>query len=341
MKKIVSLCFGILLFGFAGFSQSLTARVVDSGFIYQKEPYPSCHASTLVETPEGIVAAWFGGTYEKYPDVCIYAAHFSDGKWSTPRKVADGIEPKYLTQNPCWNPVLFRRDNGDVVLYYKVGPCYTKWFGMYLVSSDHGKTWSEPRRIPNNLFGPIKNKPLRAANGDLLYPTSIEDDLGWRVYMERSGQDLSNWHKVDVDNGPFNAIQPTLLDHGKNGLQMLCRTKDSVIVSSWSKDDGRTWSTLAATSLPNPNSGIDAVTLKHNPGHVLVYNPDKKGRKKLVVAVSKDGIKWNNVLTLEDQKKNQYSYPAVIELQDGKLFITYTYRREHIKYAIVELKAKD
>ena len=337
MNKLFSLCLCLLGFSVGAQSQNITARVVDSGFIYQQEPYPSCHASTIVETPDGYVAAWFGGTYEKYTDVCIYSARFENGKWSKPKMVADGVEPKYLTKNPCWNPVLFRRDNGDVLLYYKVGPCYTKWFGMYLLSTDNGKTWSEPKRIPNNLFGPIKNKPFRTTTGDILYPTSIEDDLGWRVYMESSKQDLSNWHRIDIDNGKFNAIQPTILDLGKGQLQILCRTKDSVIVTSKSKDNGKTWSKLSATNLPNPNSGIDAVTLKHHKLHVLVYNPDKKGRKKLVVAVSKDAIHWNNVLTLEDQKKNQYSYPAVIERSDGKLFITYTYRREHIKYAIVEL----
>lgn len=339
MIKKFALLIVFALSVFCARSQEISASIVDSGFIYQKEPYPSCHASTIVETPEGYVAAWFGGTYEKYPDVCIYSARFVDGKWTTPEKVADGVEPKYLTKNPCWNPVLFRLDNGDVVLYYKVGPCYTKWFGMYIVSKDNGKTWGEPQRINRNLFGPIKNKPFRTDHGDLLYPTSIEDGLGWRIYMESSKQDLSDWKMCEIDNGKFNAIQPSILNHGKGKLQLLCRTKESVIATSWSKDHGKTWSRLEATTLPNPNSGIDAVTLTQRKLHVLVYNPDKKGRKKLVMAVSKDGVHWTNVLTLEDQKVSQYSYPAVIERADGKLFITYTYRREHIKYAIVALKS--
>ena len=36
--------------------------VVSAEFIYETAPIPSCHASTIVETPAGLVAAWFGGT---------------------------------------------------------------------------------------------------------------------------------------------------------------------------------------------------------------------------------------------------------------------------------------
>ena len=34
-------------------------------FPLDAKPTPSCHASTIVETPSGLVAAWFGGTHEK------------------------------------------------------------------------------------------------------------------------------------------------------------------------------------------------------------------------------------------------------------------------------------
>ena len=36
---------------------------VASSFVYQEAPFPQCHASTIVETPRGLVAAWFGGAY--------------------------------------------------------------------------------------------------------------------------------------------------------------------------------------------------------------------------------------------------------------------------------------
>ncbi|HEY3389374.1 MAG TPA: hypothetical protein VGK38_07380, partial [Prolixibacteraceae bacterium] len=50
--------------------------IITSEFIYKKQEvsFPSCHASTIAETPEGMIAAWFGGTEERNPDVCIYTS---------------------------------------------------------------------------------------------------------------------------------------------------------------------------------------------------------------------------------------------------------------------------
>ena len=43
-----------------------------AALIYEEAPFPSAHASTVVETPGGVAAAWFGGTDEGEPDVGIW-----------------------------------------------------------------------------------------------------------------------------------------------------------------------------------------------------------------------------------------------------------------------------
>jgi len=319
--------------------ESISANVLETDLIYRNEPYPSCHASTVLDTGEGILAAWFGGSFEKHPDVCIYAAFFINGQWEKPFMVADGIENQ-LIRNPCWNPVLFKRDNGDIILYYKVGPSPTTWYGAYKISTDNGKTWSRARRIPDNLLGPIKNKPVKSLNGGILYPTSIEDDAGWRIHLEHSEQDLSGWKKIAIDNGGFNAIQPSVLVYKDGRMQLLCRSRNQKIVESWSYDGGNTWNKVQVTSLPNNNSGIDAVTLSDEETQLLIYNPITTGRNKIALAASYDGKKWKDLLVLEDQEKGEFSYPAIIEGQDGKVYVTYTYNRTHIKYAVIEVIRK-
>jgi alpha-L-fucosidase len=71
----------------------------------------------------------------------------------------------------------------------------------------------------------------------------------------------------------------------------------------------------------------------------LVYNPTvkgKNGRSKLFVALSKTGEDWQEVLSLENEKKGEFSYPAVIESSDGKIHISYTHNRRNIKHVVLE-----
>jgi len=310
-------------------------NILNEVFIYKEASFPQCHASTIVETNNGLLSAWFGGTREKNPDVCIYASSLENGHWGTPVLIADGIINDSL-RYPCWNPVLFKRDNGDIILYYKIGPSPGKWWGVYKSSSDEGKTWSDKIRIPDGLYGPIKNKPEKLSDGNILYPTSVETPEKWNIYVEKSNQDLSNWEKIEINNNGFNAIQPTILFHGKDKLQMLCRSKNKKIVETWSEDNGNTWSPIEATSLVNNNSGIDAVTLL-NGKYLLICNPIEKGRNKLSLFISDDGKNWKELLILEDQPKGEFSYPAIIQGRDGSIHITYTYNRVKIKYVHLEL----
>jgi len=311
-------------------------HILDSVYIYENAPFPSCHASTLAETQTGLLAAWFGGSHERNPDVCIYTASWIDGKWTDPQLTADGILNEKL-RYPCWNPVLFTRDNGDVILFYKVGPSPREWWGMFRISSDDGTTWSPPTRIPDGLLGPIKNKPFRLPDGTILYPTSYEKHVKWRIYAETSTQDLKTWNKIPVDNNGFNAIQPTILHYADGRLQLLCRSRENRIVQTWSTDRGKTWKPLEATDLPNNNAGIDGVTLQSGL-QLLVCNPLTEGRHKLALLASSDGKNWKSILMLEDHASGEFSYPAIIEGKDGKVHITYTYRREKIKYVCLELK---
>lgn len=316
--------------------KKIQAKLLTTEFIYEKASFPSCHASTIVETKEGLLAAWFGGTHENHPDVCIYTAACIGGKWSAPAEVADGIQSDTL-RYPCWNPVLFRRDNGDIVLYYKVGKDPRTWWGMYKISKDEGKSWSAAYRIPGRFYGPIKNKPERLKDGTILYPTSVETRQSWNVYLETSDQDLNNWQQINIDNNNLNAIQPTILFHKDGKMQLLCRSKEKKIVESWSSDQGKSWSPLQQTSLPNNNSGLDAVTLK-NGLHLLICNPIEKGRNKLSLLASRDGKEWETIVVLEDQPSGEFSYPAIIQSKDGSVHLVYTWNREKIRYAHLKIK---
>lgn len=316
--------------------------VLLSEFIYTNAPFPQCHASTIAETPQGLVAAWFGGTHEKHPDVGIWVSRQVDGEWTPPVEVANGVQHTTL-RHPTWNPVLFQMpDGGPLLLFYKDGPDPQSWWGMLTESTDGGKTWSRPRRLPDTIDGPVKNKPVLLSDGRLLCPSSTEYD-GWRVHFEVTTDAGRTWERIGPinDGRRFNAIQPSVLIHDNDRLQVLCRSREGNVVTSWSEDGGRTWSDVEATSLPNPNSGTDAVTLADG-RHLLVYNHtqrnsgEPRGRALLNVAVSDNGTDWQAALVLENEPKAEFSYPAVIQTPDGLVHITYTWKRQRIKHVVLD-----
>jgi len=316
--------------------------VVKEEFIYDQAPFASCHAGTLAETTDGtLVAAWFGATWESKPDVCIYLSRKVEGKWTAPENVANGIQNDTL-RYPTWNPVLYQVPNGELQLYYKVGPHPNSWKGWMKISDDGGVTWSEAKKLPEGILGPIKDKPV-LVNGKLISPSSTEDN-GWQVHFEISDDFGKTWHKTDPLNGGHStmAIQPTILVRADGSLQALCRSKNRAILQTWSKDGGETWSALTKTSLPQNNSGIDAVTLADGRqllvyNHVLPPGEEVKGdRSPLNVAVSDDGENWKAALVLEDEPKQRFSYPAVIQTSDGLVHILYTWKRKKMKHVVID-----
>lgn len=317
--------------------------IVTEQFLYEQDVYHSCHAGSLAETPEGIVAAWFGGTRERHPDVTIRFSRLVEGKWTKSVEVANGVVGDSL-RYPTWNPVLYQIPGGDLLLFYKVGPKPSEWWGMVKRSKDHGNTWTESERLPEGYVGPVKNKPVLLSDGRLIFPSSTEGEGGWRVHFELTADNGKTWEKTGTINDPsvWKMIQPSVLTYSDGRLQMLCRSRNRVLVSSWSNDKGCTWSVPEASGLPNNNSGTDAVTLADG-RQLVVYNhvkppedQEKGARTPLNVAVSNDGKKWSAALVLEDSRISQYSYPAVIQSADGMVHIIYTWRRERMKYIQID-----
>lgn len=313
------------------------AGLVSAEYIFTKAPHPECHASTIVECPPGLVAAWFGGTYEKHPDVGIWVSRKIAGKWEAPREVQNGVQENGI-RHPCWNPVLFQPMTGPLLLFYKVGPSPETWWGMLSTSTDGGKTWAPGKKLPAGILGPVKNKPVTLASGQLLCGSSTEHNR-WQVHLESVMDPTGpSWHKTEplVDNLRLSAIQPTILQGAEDTLQILCRSRAGTIVTSSSKDGGETWTELSPTALPNPNSGLDAVTLADG-RHLLVYNHTQEGRSPLNVAISKDGKTWQAAFTLENTP-GEYSYPAAIQSADGLVHITYTWKRLRVKHVVLDPK---
>lgn len=305
-------------------------------------------------------------------------------EWTAPRLAADGVfslddslavmagidstctpvtnaEGKLIARRKaCWNPVLFQIPGGDLLLFYKIGLKVSDWSGWFVRSHDGGNTWGKREALPEGFLGPVKNKP-EYINGRIICPSSTEGSKGWRIHFEISDDMGKTWKMVgpleaelsvltsdrkkeNAKARPIYTIQPSILKHKDGRLQVLCRTRNAQLATSWSEDNGDSWSKVELSDLPNNNSGTDAVTLKDG-CHALIYNDfstlpgtPKGPRTPLCIAISDDGTHWKSVLTLEDSPISQYSYPSIIQGKDGSLHIVYTWRRQRIKYAKIDSK---
>jgi predicted neuraminidase len=323
---------------FYGLVSMAFAQTVE--FVSDKMPTASCHASTVVELSNGdLLSAWFGGTREGAPDVAIWMARRTADGWSTPREAAR--EPEVA----AYNPVLFHSADGLLWFYYKFGASPGVWAAAREYSRDEGASWSPVEHLPAGLYGPIRAKPLVLGDGTILSGTSVESYGTWACWVERSTDNGRTWTRIGpiaapaslaasppARGKPHGIIQPSLLDLGNGHIRLYARSTNNIarICQSDSLDNGLTWSPVRATSLPNPNSGIDALRLRDG-RLVMVYNNTTSGRTPLNLAVSATGEKWSNFHDLETDP-GEYSYPSLIEARNGDLLLTYTWNRVKIRF---------
>jgi predicted neuraminidase len=302
----------------------------------------SCHASTLVQTADGgILCAWFAGSREGADDTAIWYAKRNQDTWSSPEMISS------INHIPHWNPVLFKTNNDEILLFYKVGYKISTWSTVVVSSSDNGLSWTKPSELVKSDKGgrgPVKNKPIRLSNGAVLAPASIENGH-WDAFVDISEDDGKTWEKSEMvfldhltlkDKG---VIQPTLWESEPGCVHMLLRSTEGFIYRSDSTNYGRNWCEAYATLLPNNNSGIDLEKL-YDGSIVLISNPvgiNKGERTPLEICRSYDnGKSWIEHKNIESGK-GEFSYPAIIS-KDKKLFISYTWKRKRIAFIILELE---
>ncbi|MGM9561853.1 MAG: exo-alpha-sialidase [Phascolarctobacterium sp.] len=343
-------------------------------------PTAFCHASTVVKLRNGgLMCCWFGGSHEGEADVAIYASRkmnisqeievndlakrdeseaLEAGKgWSEPVKLANGADAN-------WNPVLFFREDGTLLLFYKEGQRIAEWRTMFMTSSDDGKTWSAPRELVTGDVsggrGPVRNKLIRLASGRVLAGGSTEHGI-WRAFADISDDDARTWHKsapVVIENLQYQAgektaessiavsaqsfygrgvIQPSLWQSADGSVHMLLRSSEGFVHRADSTDEGESWSAAYPLTLPNNNSGLDLVALADG-RLLLVCNPVAANwgmRSPLSLFMSEDdGHTWHKLIDLETEK-GEFSYPAIIA-EDHDVYISYTYDRKNI--AVVQIK---
>ncbi len=261
---------------------------METTFIAAKKK--QAHCASLLVTSEGTqLIAWFEGEHEGARDTGIRIARqtaaMAESETCFPFDDADSCH---------WNPVL-AEFGSRIWLFFKRGFRIDEWVTYVSHSRDDGQTWTTPTVLVAGKQaggrGPVRHRPHEYA-GLWVAPGSLEvwqPKPCWDVFVDLF--DGYSWHQVPIglDHTNFRGagcIQPALWQTSKGQLAMLCRSTAGRAFYSETSDP-YTWPQLAATSLPNNNSGL-AVAKLPSGQLVCIHNDcsdDWGARNRLVISV--------------------------------------------------------
>lgn len=330
MKTLISFCL---------FFSSLSANIVSTNI--------DCHSSCIIETSPGILYAVWKGSQDKN-NVGIFASRLENGIWSPQKQLVEFSNSVY------WSPVLAKTSKGSLLLFYRVGPDPRSTVSLMKTSPDGGLTWSAPEILPAGIVGPTKSKPVFDAEGNMICGSSVEagswqDSLKatscWIEILSPDGK-WSKYGPLEIPGKRFGALEPALFWGSEGQLVLLCRDRSQKIgqegwiqrAESW--DQGKTWTELKPTNLPNPDSGVTVVSLEPR-RQLIVFNDSPTNRFPLTVGLSEDdGKTWKRLFNLEEESGE---FPSAVLDSSGHVHVTYAWvpqgkTQRQIKHVVIDFQ---
>ena len=313
----------------------------------------SAHSSAICALPSGdLLAVWYGGSREGASDVALFTSRLpaGTGEWTPPdrtlnRAMAEDELERMIKK--LGNAVIFPDRGGGLWMIY-VSVSLGGWSGSALnvkSSRDEGRTWSGSQRLTLNPFfnlsSLVRNKPIYASDGRIGLPVYHEMALKYpQMLWLIPGADgtIEDYRVRSLASEP-GLLQPALVPLGGDRVLMMLRDNRDQrnLYTSFSEDNGWTWSEAEPSELPNPDAAFDALRLRD--GRILLaYNHSDTDRENLRLAVSADqGRTWRTSAVLEQAVDQEYSYPNLVEDQRGRIHLIYTWQRERIKHVTFNL----
>jgi predicted neuraminidase len=306
-----------------------------SELVFEKIPgAPAHHCSTITETPKGdLLCLWYGGSYESADDQVLFLARRAKGErnWQPPQVLIRNL------RKPPGNGVIFVDGHGTVWIVWSRmesqrpiarGSGWSNCRLMYRTSEDDGRSWSVDREfLGNELLAVVRNPPVQRANGNRVLAVEgyLNRQEGSAFLIGEEGG--TRWHRGGFTEG---GSQPATIERRDGTLFALLRGAPR-LMQVVSRDGGETWSEPVPSKVRNPDAGISMTRLADG-NLVLVFNDSDSKRTPLSVARSLDeGRTWETPLHLESNP-GEYAYPCVIQSSDGRIHVSYTFRRYAIKH---------
>ena len=176
--------------------------------------------------------------------------------------------------------------------------------------------------------------PLELPSGRVLVPLYSDGFSFSLIAITDDGGET--WTTSEPLVGAGN-IQPTLVRRRDGALVAYMRDNGPPpkrVHTSVSRDDGVTWSPVVDSDIPNPGTGLEAISLKDGTW-AMIYNDTERGRHSLAVSLSDDeGKSWKWTRHLDRDNRGEgagsFHYPSIIQAKDGSLHASYSYFLNHL-----------
>lgn len=175
-----------------------------------------------------------------------------------------------------------------------------------------------------------RNKPLFLPSGRMIIPLYSDGfDFSLMAITDDGGKHWTYSEPLVSLGG----VQPALALRDDGVIVTYMRDNGPPpqrLLTSYSEDEGKTWSPVVDSEIPNPGAGADMVKLAD--GRWLIINNDTEdGRNSLALFLSADeGKTWRIIRHLERDLSEgtvmRAHYPAIIQGKNGDVHLTYTYQ---------------
>ena len=188
-----------------------------------------------------------------------------------------------------------------------------------------------------------RQRPAEAFIASTIPPITVGGELYVPVSAVQDGFEGGRLLRWDAAKSAWepraylrHAEQLSVAPRADGSLLGLMRSQPHVLTSS-TPDLGKTWAPVEATTLKCPDSAVCLLRLKS--GRYLAAHNDNDGWDRAILTIHQstdEGKTWGEPRTLEYEARladGEYSYPCLIQTNDGMIHITYTCRRFTIKHA--------